>query len=1461
MVMADTATEDSVAGSSPGVLFDPEVFRALRRVSDSPQERGRIFERVMRAAFEKNPQYSDRFERVWLWTNWPDRITFGYGADSGVDLVARERDGGVCAIQCKLYETGAKVPSSDINSFLAEAGKEPFTSSLLVNTGELTQQSWSKIENATKRCEVLSSHALDQWPVRWSECFEDPDKVEFAERAIPRPDQQEALDNIAKGFDTNDRGQVHMPCGTGKSLVSLWAAEQQAGRGGRVLYLVPSIALMSQTMRVWANHRELPHRYGAICSDVTAGRRASATKSELAELLAPPSTNRTQIADTLQTPVTDDAMHVWFCTYQSVPVLSAVLAEHAPGVEFDMVVCDEAHRTTGIGAATKEKSGSAFVMVHDDEHVPAAKRLYQTATPRVFTERQRRKVEELGAMGDSFSMDDESVFGPVFYEMSFNDAIEQDLVSDYRVPVVGVNEKEAAMHGAAKRVTEITASDRARKAKVDSDYATKLLGCWDAMATPESQIRAPGTVAGEIPEDTQHRHLRTAIAFTNTVRSSQACSEDAYFADEGLEGRLWEAIAAEVREANSGRNFLDLKVDHVDGTTRAVARTEALNALQQQSRDTIGAPRCRVISNAQLFTEGIDVPALDAVVFLEPKRSPVQVTQAVGRAMRKAEGKDYGYVVIPVIVPEGCKMTDAEVLDSSDFKTVWEVVRALRSHDERVDYWVNNPQVDSPIIIKPNQPEDPEIVTDSEIAEQGILSLQFVKRLEEAIASKIVTECGDKQMWPTWGQRAAEVCKRVERRTGSLIGEPTCKAAFDEFVAAMREAVGIHLTPAAAQQMVAHHIVTIPVFDHLFTDAQFAARNPISRAVNRFLDALADAHAASTTDREASSADRVFGDLLAPLARSYRTMQQMLEDSHSAAETVDLLRQIYEGFFAHAMADTVSRLGIVYTPVEIVDFMLRSTDAACRKHFGYGLTAENVHVLDPFVGTGTFLHRLLTAERSDGELLIKDEDLVRKYSGKCLHGTPTVCDGENDHQNCNPLELHANEVVLLAYYIAALKIEAAAAERGIDADYRQYRGIVFGDTFSSNARQGSIPGFDDNSARARTQNELPIRVIIANPPWSAGQKSAGDDNPNISYPEIEQRVRDTYGVKHKEVTGVGMGPAAGNLYIEALRWASDRIQQSTDDGQQPGIIALVHPNSLSNAPSLTGARAALRDEFSDIYVINLRGDAMKSGEEFRIEGDKVFGQHSRNGVQITILVRDPKRLGPDQSTLHYAEVPPYSKLDEKFQWLHGLGDISSSQFEEVPVNDRHDWVNITDGSFDELLPVCASGQDKGASAVSRHELGVKTNLDAYVYSFSRDALIEKAKRLIEAFEETRRRHVERGASLDSLTRNNNLSAIRWTAALKQALKRKDKIEFSPDRIRKVLYRPFVTLWLYDDDRILAQSKAATSLFPDAERERFLPCILAMRDQQLPFGCFSTGRNFDLHTVGRPTRGMPRRQSS
>ena len=358
-----------------------------------------------------------------------------------------------------------------------------------------------------------------------------------------------------------------------------------------------------------------------------------------------------------------------------------------------------------------------------------------------------------------------------------------------------------------------------------------------------------------------------------------------------------------------------------------------------------------------------------------------------------------------------------------------------------------------------------------------------------------------------------------------------------------------------------------------------------------------------------------------------------------------------------------------------------------------------------------------------------------------------------------------------------------------------------------------------NTARARSQHELPIQVIVGNPPWSAGQKSSGDDNPRREYPHVEQRVRDTYGRRHREVTGKAPGGnSGGNLYVQAIRWASDRLNQPSSD--TPGVVAFIHPNSLSNATSLAGMRATLREEFTDVYVVNLLGDAMKSGDEFRREGDKLFGAGSRNGVQITVLVRNPNKDQGTPATLHYACVPEYSTLQQKFDWLERIGDVTSDEFKTVPVNEAHDWVNITDGTFNNLLPVCAVGaeQHKGESAVNAHASGVKTNCDTYVYSFSRDELVTRMKTLIDAYQDAYELHHRLGFSLAECTENNELSLadIKWTDTLKGSLRKGEEITFDESRIREVLYRPFTKLWLYEDHRILSSVKTVSAMFPRAD---------------------------------------------
>ena len=510
---------------------------------------------------------------------------------------------------------------------------------------------------------------------------------------------------------------------------------------------------------------------------------------------------------------------------------------------------------------------------------------------------------------------------------------------------------------------------------------------------------------------------------------------------------------------------------------------------------------CRIVSNARCLTEGVDVPALDAVLFIEPKSSQVDVVQAVGRVMRRSEGKTYGYVVLPVVVPTGQRVEDT--LDGSDFKQVWGVLKALRSHDGRLDVAINTADLTGkpPITIIPRGLCEtcgragcdggaecaPPILGGN--GPQLRLPFDVGK-----IASKLVENCGDRQYWDRWGTKVAEVTGTIaERIRAALRTSPTISDEFDRFCAAMQATVGAHLGRKDLVAMLAQHVVTVPVFDALFAESGFADRNPMSKALNELLD-------------EFKTHEIRLRDEARDLERFYQSVRNRLSGATDSEARLTVLLEVYEKFFAVAMPDAVKRLGIVYTPVELVDFILRSADAVLRAEFGRGLTDEGVHILDPFTGTGTFVNRLLTLRDANGEHLVRDEDLPRKFGATAARG-----------------EIHANEIVLLAYYLAAIKIEEGFNER--TGGYEPFDGIVLTDTFCM-ADDDRLPGIGSirhNSDRARWQNTLPIQVIVGNPPWSAGQKKAGDDNPNIDYPHMEQRVRATYGARHREVTGRGAG--------------------------------------------------------------------------------------------------------------------------------------------------------------------------------------------------------------------------------------------------------------------------------------------------------------------------------------------------
>ncbi len=1414
----------------------PHLQEALQRLRDESQSTtasGKKFEQLVKTIFEKHPgEFGPaRFSRVMTWKEWrQDCVSRGKvdpGSDTGIDLVAEQTDaygGGLCAIQCKNY-ADRKVSTDGVKAFLSDSTNvEDWKHRIFVSTTEYSDNAQKKLDNAGN-VTVITGPQIDSWPIGdIRDLLDKPESLVFdVEKYKPRDDQQAALEAVKEGLFTDlsvTRGRLVMPCGTGKSVVALWSAERYVGEGGRVLYLVPSIALMSQTMREWALQRSpnVQHRYLSVCSDTKAGRASE--DDNLSDLAIPPTTDANKIAAELKR-VEPLMMTCVFSTYQSLPKVMEAQQLGAP--EFDLVICDEAHRTAGT-TQLGSLDDTLFTLIHDNQNINADRRLYMTATPRLYSEKAHSKASDNDM--DLYSMDDESVYGPELFNMSFRQAIDDKLLTDYHVVVVAVDEDSSS--GFAN--TQI--------ADLDMKTTQQLLGCWDALADPSTKGITKDRPAGVVNPDGK-ASVRRAIAFTNTIPQSRNAEKHwVKLLGEVLEssGNLYRKYRRAKTETNQQGHTLQLDVRHIDGKMNAYDRAVHINWLRETSaaasetQDT-----AKVLTNAKCLTEGVDVPVLDAVLFLSPKKSEIDVVQAVGRVMRRAEGKAAGYVIIPVLVPNGKTAVADEVLRSSAWKGVWQVLRALRAHDERMEGYLSSPQLTkrkAPITVIDNTTaaeQERNMAGSGNSYQETPLPLD----LPLSVASAIVDNVSDNKFWPRWGKEVGKITRRIRDRIEAAVTDPASSGQVATLIGKYKEAMRAAfradvLSDDELLELIAQHIVTGPVLDALFAGQDFVKTNPISRE----LDAVYTTLLGDRQSEADSSADQLgLRRELASLDRFHDRMRRQLWEVTDSDARLEILLNLYESFFKNAMPKETKSLGIAYTPVELVDFMLRSVDAVCRHNLALidGIGAEGVHVLDPFTGTGTFINRLLTIRRNagdvDSEFLISDEHLDRKYLGPVSEESP---------------ELHANELLLLAYYIAALKIEEGYRQRKQlkRGDPAAFQGLVLTDTFLETAffsAKLQFAGLEENEKRIRQRENLPVRAIVANPPWSSGQDSSGEDNPNKEYPDLAERVKETYGAEHRKVTGSSPGGnAMGNLYVKAFRWATDRLSKTYG-----GVVAFIHPNSLTDGTSLAGMRAKLREEFTDIYVVNLRGNAYKAGEAWKREGDKLFGGASQNGVQITIAVRNASTDTSEPGTVHYAKVPDYSKLAEKFAWLEQLKDVLSDELKEVPINPAHDWDNLSDETYKQLIPLCRTKSSKNEDIdpiVSINASGVKTNCDTYVYSFSRRNLLKKIERLVNMFNETLfdawdymldNPDVSVKQTVSRFTVNNNLSEIKWTGTLKESFRRllneaqrtnNPPVELSvdPDRCRHVLYRPFTKLWLYEDDRILSSVKTVSAMFPRHE---------------------------------------------
>ena len=1345
-----------------------DILEYFREEARNNRDLGDKFERLIAAFLTKDPYYATHFSDVWLWMEWPGRNNMG---DTGIDLVAQERaTGDFTAIQCKFLDPDSWLQKENIDSFFTASGKKPFTQRMIIcTTDKWGRNALDACENQQPPVQKLRFQDLDDSVIDWADFkINRPQDIKFKAKKKLRPHQISARDDVQKGFKTADRGKLIMACGTGKTFTALKIAEELVPAGGQVLFLVPSISLISQTLGEWCSQSEKPLNAFAVCSDPQAGvKKTDEEDIRTSDLAFPAHTNARKLVKEVELlrGKLKKNFTVIFSTYQSIKVISD--AQKLFGLpEFDLVICDEAHRTTGVEQTEMDKKeASAFVAVHDADFLKAKKRLYMTATPRIYDDASKGKAKDLDIQ--IYSMDDEAVYGKELHRLDFSEAIDKDLLCDYKVLVLAVDQ----LH-----VSTVLQQQWAKYGKeIQLEDAVKIVGCWNGLR--KRFVRQEG----DGHEAIDPSPMRRAVAFNSRIKDSEKIRD--YF-----EKIIQDYTGEPETEApeNTDPDFLRCEARHVDGKMNSLLRNEALQWLKEDT--TREGNVCRILSNARCLSEGVDVPALDAVMFLNPRKSQVDVVQAVGRVMRKSDAtnKQCGYIILPIAVPEGVPADEA-LDDNERYKVVWQVLQALRAHDNRFNDIINQidlnkSRTDKIQVIgvggdgesKPGEANDKPAQT----------FLNFpLKDWEDKIFAKIVIKCGTRKPWEQWAKEVADIANtHIARIKGLLQGaDPIYRKKFDAFLAGLRKQLNPSISEDDAIEMLAQHLITKPVFDALFEGYEFTKQNPVSKTMQKMLDLLEGQNLEAETK---------------PLESFYESIRKKARSAQgidNAEAKQRIILELYEKFFKTAFKGTSDRLGIVYTPVQVVDFIIKSADDALKSEFGIGLTDKNVHILDPFTGTGTFMVRLLQSG------IIEEKDLTRKFRE----------------------ELHANELVLLAYYIAAINIEEAYHGR-VKKDYEPFEGIVLTDTFQLSEGKGTFddPNFQVNSERATKQNKRDIRVIIGNPPYSAGQKSANDKNQNLNYPFLDERIEHTYAA-HSTSTNIN---SLYDSYIRAVRWASDRVKDK-------GIICFVSNGSFIDNNAMSGLRKCLTDEFASIYCFNLRGNQRTSGETSRQEGGKIFGSGSRAQIAITLLVKNLEHKGMCQ--LFYHDIGDYLSREEKLAIVTGFGSIKKIKWSKLMPNKSHDWINQRDEAFEKFMALGAK-EDKGNREVNnlfvQYSRGAETARDSWIYNFSTQKLIQNIQSMcgvynkqVEAYKIHSAKHGADKSKVEQFVESDP-KQIKWSSSLHSYCERGIKIQFDKKLIRTALYRPFCKQQLYFSDELLHRVGQLPKLFPEFDSENVVICV-------------------------------------
>ncbi|MGP3659710.1 DEAD/DEAH box helicase [Burkholderia gladioli] len=1377
------------------------LLDTFRHAAVTEREKGTYFEELIVCYLRNEATYRDLYSDVWTYAEWANLQGLDK-RDTGIDLVAKMHGTGEYhAIQCKLYASDYKVQKGDIDSFFTASGKKPFVRRIIVaTTDHWSEHAEDALLEQQPPVSKIDMTALEESQIDWSKYQPNATPVIKARKQL-RQHQESALSAVVHGLATADRGKLIMACGTGKTFTSLKIAETLAGAGKRVLFLVPSLSLLSQTLTEWTQEAETPLHSFAVCSDSDVGKKRKKEDDEVKtfvhELRYPATTDSARLAQEMTKRHDASHMSVVFSTYHSIDVISRAQKEFGVA-EFDLIVCDEAHRTTG--ATFGDDDESTFVRVHDAEYIRAAKRLYMTATPRIYGDSAKATAERDNVA--LCSMDDEALYGDELFVITFSEAVKRGLLVDYKVIVLAVEEAHVS-----RRLQDLL-RDENNQLKVDD--AAKIVGCWKAL----SKKGLTDDLIGDADA------MKRAVAFCQVIEVSKGAKTHKVSSKQIA--AMFQSVVETYQEAEEFEQVARLHCEaaHVDGGMNASEKEAKLTWLKAETPENT----CRILSNVRCLSEGVDVPALDAVLFLTPRNSQVDVVQSVGRVMRNAPGKKRGYVVLPVVIPAGVEAHDA-LNDNKTYAVVWQVLQALRSHDDRFDAMVNKLELNGPntskmeviaITDKIQKKQEKAKGTKNKDAGKGGFTigdaakkrttpdqgeLQFeIGEIEKAIYAKLVQKVGNRHHWEDWANDIAKIARtHIDRITGIVENPANTKEreAFNAFAAELRDDLNGSITDGEIIEMLAQHLITKPVFDALFADYSFAKHNPMSLAMQGVLDVLQE----HRLDKEADT-----------LERFYDSVKMRAEGIDNAAGKQKIVVELYDKFFRNAFPKMTERLGIVYTPVEVVDFIIHSVGHVLQAEFGQTLGSKGVHIIDPFVGTGTFITRLLQSGH------ITPEELPHKYKH----------------------EIHANEIVLLAYYIAAVNIEAVY--HGIvGGDYQPFEGICLSDTYQMYEQEDMVDALlVQNSARRKRQKNLDIRVIIANPPYSSGDKN-DNNNKNIEYASLDKRIAETYVAKSSRSVGKSK---IYDSYIRAIRWASDRIGDS-------GVIGFVTNAGFLDANTTDGMRRCLAEEFSNIYIFHLRGNQRTSGELSRQEGGKIFGSGSRAPIAISILVKNPKAQWG--GNVYFHDIGDYLSREEKLKKIAAYGSvaaISEAQWKRLELDEYGDWFGQRDSRFDEFIVVGRKQGDTDLAVFSSYSMGVKTNRDDWVYGSSKRRLEENLTSMIGFYnkESGRYKNSSDGVDVENFV-SRDKTKIKWTSDVLGDLSKGRRHEFDIRDLVVSLYRPFTKQWLYSNKTWNWSRHLMAGYFPREGNPNLAICVTG-RGSTKDFCAFMVNIIPDLEVVSK-----------